>query len=125
MPDWWKYQLNTNELLGLDEKNPFYFNLEAMVNPLNGLTNVDFTDPERRKDWWGGAMEDIQKMGPSVWTPFVLALAAHYSFKGEKEAAARWAGRLLPGTTAHMSLGRARLTHACAPISAGPLRGCR
>lgn len=96
MPEWWKYQLNTNELLGLDSENPLYFNLEAMVNPLNGLTNVDFTDPERRKDWWGAAMEDIQKMGPSVWTPFTFALAAYYSFKGEKEAAARWAGRLLP-----------------------------
>ena len=96
MPNWWKYQLNTNELLGMDEKNPLYFNLEAMINPLNGLTNVDFSDPERRKDWWGGAMEDIQKMGPSVWTPFTLALSAYYSFKGEKEAAARWAGRLLP-----------------------------
>jgi hypothetical protein len=100
MPDWWKYQLNTNEVLGLDEENPLYFNLEAMINPLNGLTNVDFTDPKRRIDWWGGAMEDMQKMGPSVWTPFVYGLAAYYSFKGEKEAAARWAGRLLPQSRA-------------------------
>jgi len=100
MPEWWKYQLNTNELLGMDAKNPLYFNLEAMVNPLNGLTGVDFSDPERRKDWWGAAMEDIQKMGPSVWTPFTFALAAHYSFNGEKEAAARWAGRLLPQSRA-------------------------
>ena len=96
MPDWWKFQLNTNELLGMNAENPLYFNLEAMVNPLNGLTNVDFTDPVRRKDWWGAAMEDIQKMGPSVWAPFTFALAAHYSFKGEEEAAARWAGRILP-----------------------------
>ncbi len=100
MPDWWKFQLSTNEVLGMNSENPLFFNLEAMVNPLNGLTNVDFTDPERRKDNWGAAMEDIQKMGPSVWTPFVLALASFYSFKGEKEAAARWAGRLLPQSKA-------------------------
>ncbi len=96
MPEWWKFQLNTNELLGMNAENPLYFNLEAMINPLNGLTNVDFTDPKRRLDWWGAAMEDIQKMGPSVWAPFTFALAAHYSFKGEQEAAARWAGRILP-----------------------------
>jgi len=100
LPDWWKYQMNTNDLFGLDAENPLYFNLEAMINPLHGLTNVDFTDPQRRKDWWGGAMEDIQKMGPSVWTPFTYGLAAYYSLQGEEEAAARWAGRLLPQSKA-------------------------
>ena len=100
LPDWWKYQMNTNELLGMDSESPMWFNLEALFNPLNGLTGIDFTDPQRRKDGWGALVEDLNKMGPSVWAPYQLALAIHYASKGDQEAAARWAGRILPQSRA-------------------------
>ena len=96
LPDWWKYQLNTNELLGLDSKNPIWFNIEALANPIHGLTGVDFTDPKRRIDGWGAWMEDMNKFGPTVWAPYQLATVLKYSLQGEDEAASRWAGRILP-----------------------------
>ncbi len=80
----------------MDSDHPVWFNLEALVNPLHGLTGVDFEDPKRRVDIWGSWMEDMNKFGPTVWAPYQLALAAKYSLQGEEEAAARWAGRVLP-----------------------------
>ena len=98
LPDWWKYSLNVSDLLGLDTKAPIWFNLEASLNPLNGLTGVDFTDPRRRLDWWGRTLEDIQKFGPSTWLPYQLLLALKYHSEGQEDAAARWAGRLYSPT---------------------------
>jgi hypothetical protein len=98
LPDWWKYQLNTNELLGLDSDHPLWFNLEATLSPLYGMTGLDFSDRDRRQDWWGSTMEDLNKLGPSVWTPYQLALAVHYHNQGKEEAAAKWAGRSFTGT---------------------------
>ena len=100
LPDWWKYQINTNELLGIDAKNPMYFNLEQTLNPVYGLTGTDFTDPRRRVDWLSSTMEDLGKFGPSVWTPYQLALATLYHHQGKDEAASRWAGRMWTGTRA-------------------------
>lgn len=95
-PDWWKYQVNTNELLGLDHENPMFFNLEATLNPLNGLVGVDFEDRDRRKSWLAELTQDLGRFGPSPWTPlnWIAALGLH--MKGEEEAAQKVGGTLLP-----------------------------
>jgi hypothetical protein len=97
-PDWWKYNINSNELLGIDSENPLFFNLEATLNPLNGLLGVDFNDPARRVNWWTAMLDDLGKFGPSTWTPFSIATALALYASGENEAAARWGGRLIPQT---------------------------
>ena len=97
-PEWWRYQINSNELLGTDSENPMFFNLEATLNPLNGLTGVDFNDPYRRVNWWTALLDDMGKLGPSTWTPFSIATALALYASGENEAAARWGGRLVPQT---------------------------
>lgn len=98
MPEWWRYNVNSNELLGLDSENPLFFNLEATLNPLNGLTGVDFNDPYRRVSWWTAMLSDLNRFGPSTWTPFSIATALALHAQGEEEAAARWGGRLVPQT---------------------------
>ena len=98
-PDWYKYQINSNELLGIDSDSPLFFNLEATLNPLNGLVGVDFMDARKRKDFYTTTLDDLNKFGPSTWTPFSWAAAIHMKRKGEDDAAARWAGRLLPATS--------------------------
>src|SRR3990167_1015162 len=97
-PEWYKYQINTNELLGLDSENPLWFNLEATLNPLNGLTGVDFNTSDKRKGWFASMLDDLGKFGPSTWTPFNYAVAVDMWSRGEQEAAAKWAGRLIPQT---------------------------
>ena len=97
-PAWWKYNVNTNELFGLNSENPLFFNLEATLNPLNGLMGVDFNDPEKRVGWLSSTLDDLGKFGPSTWTPFSIAMAIGLKAKGEDDAAARWGGRLFPQT---------------------------
>jgi len=121
MPEWWRYNINTDELLGIDTGNPLFFNLEATMNPLNGLTGVDFNDPYKRVDWWTSTLDSVGKYGPSIWTPWSTALALSLYAKGEedfqkewedrtvtgeeyKDAARRWAGRLIPQTAVFKSL---------------------
>jgi uncharacterized coiled-coil DUF342 family protein len=103
-PDWWKYTINTNELLGLDMEHPLYANLEATLNPMHGLTGVDFNDPEMRVDWWTNTLADLSKFGPSTWTPFSIGMAVSLWMRGEKEAASRWGSRLIPQTAAIKSI---------------------
>ena len=111
MPDWWKHNLNTNELLGIDSENPFYFQLEAALSPLNGLTGVDFDDKDKGFSWFSSMMQDVGKYGPSVYTPIAWGIALDAYRRGEKEATAKWAGRSIPQTqvfkavTAMMGLG--------------------
>ena len=97
-PNWWKYNINSNELLGRDDENPFFFNLEATFNPLNGMTGVDFNDPRKRINWWTATLDDLGKFGPSTWTPYSMATALALYLTGEQEAAARWGPRLIPQT---------------------------
>ena len=97
-PDWWKYNINTNELLGMDSENPLYFNLEATLNPLNGITGVDFDNADRRQGWFANTVDDLGHFGPSIWTPLSLGIAVAMYMKGEKDSAAAWAGRLIPQT---------------------------
>ena len=110
-PEWWKYNINTNELLGIESENPLFFNLESTLNPLNGLTGVDFNDSKKRVNWFTAILDDMNKFGPSTWTPFSIATAWALSKRGEEEAASRWGGRLIPQTavlknlTALMNIG--------------------
>ena len=104
-PDWWKYTVNSNELLGLDHENPLYFNLEATLNPINGLTNVDFDDPYKRTGWFTGLLMDMNKYGPSTHTLYSLAVALGLYAKGEEDAANRWAGRIIPQTRTIKAVG--------------------
>ena len=97
-PAWWKQSINTDELLGIETDHPLFFNLEATLNPLNGLTGIDFNDPIKREQWWAAIVDDLGKFGPSVWTPIQIAVAIALKSQGDDEAASRWAGRLIPGT---------------------------
>lgn len=114
-PDWYKYQINTNELLGIDSKNPWYWNLEATLNPLNGLTGTDFNMPEKRVNWLTRTMDDVARFGPSIWTPFTMATAYSLYNSGEQEAAAYWGGRLFPQTATLKAV--ASLTNIRLPFS--------
>jgi hypothetical protein len=104
-PDWWKYNVNSNELLGRNDDNPLFFNLEATLNPLNGLLGVDFNDPAKRVDWLSRTVDDLGKFGPSTWTPINVAVALSLYAKDETDAAARWAGRLFPQTAQIRTIG--------------------
>jgi hypothetical protein len=97
-PDWYKQNLNTNELFGLDSDSPLYFNLEATFNPLNGLTGVDFSDPDRAKGWFANFIQEAGKFGPSVHTPITIAIGLAQLALGDKDAASGWLGRLIPQT---------------------------
>lgn len=92
-PDWWKYNVNTNELFGFDHDNPLYFNLEQSLNPLQGLVGVDFEDQNRRKRWFGAMLDEAGRFGPTVWMPYQLAAGIAYKAEGEDEAAAAMVGR--------------------------------
>ncbi len=96
LPDWWKYNLSTNDLPGVDMENPLYFNLEATLNPINGLTGTDFQDGRKRVDWLSRTADDLGKFGPSMFTPLSWLMSAYLYGQGEEEAATRWMGRLLP-----------------------------
>lgn len=98
MPSWWKYNLSTNDLPGMDSENPLYFNLEATINPLNGLVGIDFNDPNKRVNWWSKAIDDVGKFGPTLFTPINWIVAAGLAIQGEEDAAVRWMGRLFPQT---------------------------
>jgi hypothetical protein len=95
-PEWWRYNINSNELFGLFPDNPLFFNLEATLNPMNGLTGVDFDDKDKVTGWWTRTLQDLGRFGPSTHT--LLSLATSYALyqKGEKEAAARWGTQLFP-----------------------------
>lgn len=118
LPDWWKYNINSNELLGLFPENPLFFNLEATLNPMNGLVGIDFEDRYKRVNWFTGMLDDLGKFGPSVWTPFAIATAFALKAEGEDEAAARWGGRLIPQTKTIESL----INVGEEGVNLGPLR---
>lgn len=122
MPEWYKYNLSTNDLPGVHTDNPLYFNLEATLNPLNGLTGVDFTDPKKRVDWLSRSMDDLGKFGPSTFTPLNWLVAASLHAKGEDDAATRWGGRLFPQTASIKAI--MALPHAMGgPALQGPTIG--
>ncbi len=100
MPEFWRQQVSSNELFGLNMDNPMMFNLESTIWPLNGLTGVDFTDPDRVVDgnWLETFIDQTGKFGPSVHTPYLLAMGLYEYAMGNKEAGESWIGRLIPQT---------------------------
>jgi hypothetical protein len=117
MPTWWKYNISTRDLPGMAEgdelyDNPLYFNLEATFNPINGLTGVDFNDPNRRVNWYTSMIDDMGKYGASLFTPINWMVAGALWSESEAEfangdlvsgnkdrdASQRWLGRLMPQT---------------------------
>lgn len=99
-PDWYKQQVQVNNLFGIELENPLFFNLEATLNPLNGLTGADFNDRTKRVNWWTSTLDDMGKFGPSNWAPLQIATAISLSMQGDQDAALRWAGRLIPQSPA-------------------------
>jgi hypothetical protein len=98
MPEWWRYNINTNDLPGVNVENPLYFNLEATLWPLNGITGMDFNDPSKRVNWWTQSLDFANKFGPSTWTPLNMVTGLALLNKGEQEAGESWLGRLIPQT---------------------------
>jgi hypothetical protein len=96
MPEWWKYNINTNDLPGVEVENPLYFNLEATLWPLNGITGGDFNDASKRVNWWTYTLDFANKFGPSTWTPLSMMTGLSLYAKGEREAGEKWMGRLIP-----------------------------
>ena len=103
-PEWWRYNVRVDELLGVELDHPLFFNLESTLNPLNGITGVDFNDPYKRVNWWTNTLDDMGKFGPSLWAPIQWAVAAALIAKGEDDAAARWGGRISQHTEVIKSL---------------------
>ena len=117
LPEWWRYNVKVSGLPGMEPDHPLYFNLEATLNPLNGITGVDFEDPAKRVDWMSSVVDDMGKYGMNLFTPFQWAMAMRLYAKGETDAAQRWMGRMLPQTAAI----KGALTLAGVNLNAGPL----
>jgi hypothetical protein len=99
LPEYWRYNVPITFLPGTSAENPLFFNLEATLNPLYGLTGVDFEDPHKRVDWLSSSLDDMQKFGPSLFTPIQWLVALKLYKDGERDAAERWLGRMFPQTT--------------------------
>ncbi|MHC4891597.1 MAG: hypothetical protein ACYTEO_19255, partial [Planctomycetota bacterium] len=103
LPEWMRYNLNSNEVLGflgIKSEHPLFFNLESMLNPMMGMSAVDFKDPKMRQDWLSTTLSDLNRFGPSIWTPYQLGVALKFHMEGKDEAAGRWGGRAWMGTRA-------------------------
>lgn len=91
-PDFWKYQIRVDNLLGFELENPLFFNLEASINPMYGMLQPNFNDPAKRTGLWTAALDDLGKGGFSTHPLMNIATALILMSKGEEEAAARWGG---------------------------------
>jgi len=101
MPEFYRTNLSTNDLPGIDMKSPLYFNLEATLWPLNAVTGIDFNDPYKRVDWWTNMLDYSGRFGPSVFQPIQMLTGIYYYQKGKREAndalmeaGSRWMGRI-------------------------------
>ena len=118
MPEFYRYNV---KLFG-NSDHPLFFNLEATLNPLNGLTGLDFEDPGRRVDWASSMVDDLGKNGVALFTPLNWVMALRLYAKGEEEAARKWMGRAIPQTSpikAGLTLVQQAL--GLKAINAGPL----
>lgn len=98
-PDWWKYSINSNDMLGLDSDKPWFFRLENTLQPVYFMAGSDFKDDKKRVDWFTSLMDDMGRIGPGYWNPLIqYALVVGLKQKGEHEAASHWAGRMIPAT---------------------------
>ncbi len=98
MPEWYRYQIEIGNLIGVDMENPLFFNIESTLNPLNGITGVDYNDPRRQKDALPALVDSLGKFGPSVHTMWSYGIALYYALKGDPDTAEAWGGRLIPAT---------------------------
>lgn len=105
MPEFWQENINSAELLGLWKEHPLFYNLEATLNPLQGLTGTDFEDKRKRVDGWSMFVDDLNRFGPTTHPLFNYALAFAYMLQGKSEASSRWGGRLIPQTSTFNALG--------------------
>lgn len=96
MPEYYRQNTVITNLLGIDLSNPYYVNLEAMINPVYGLTGSDFNDPKKRVDWLTNMVSDMGRMGPSFSPLINWAIAGKLYMTGQQEAGERWLGRMLP-----------------------------
>ncbi len=101
-PEWWRYSINSNELLeplGMKVDNPLYFRLENMIQPIYFMAGADFVDDKKRVNWWTSVIDDVGRFMPGYFNPLIqFSVATALSAKEEHDAAARWAGRLIPST---------------------------
>jgi len=98
LPDWWKYNLIISRLPGINLESPIYFNVEQTLNPLYGVTGVDFEDNDKRATQYARAADDMTKLGPSLYTPINWLIAGALWAEGKEEARNKWLGRLIPQT---------------------------
>jgi hypothetical protein len=99
MPEWYRYNAKyTGGLLGYDETNPLFINLEALVSPMYAFTKVPYNDPDRRKTDFAAAMDTLGQRGPNIHTMYALAYGFAQYVQGDREAAQKWMGRLIPQT---------------------------
>lgn len=98
LPDWWKQNVEVDNILGIPLKNPLFFNLEATLNPLNGIVGTDFNDLQKVTDWWTYTLDQVGKVGPSVWTPISIITGLILRAQGQQEAGNAWIGRVIPQT---------------------------
>lgn len=98
MPDWWKYNLILDRLPGGNPQSPMYFNLEQTLNPMYGMTGVDFNDNIKRATWYARAADDMTKFGPSLYPMLNWVVAGALYHEGKTDAGNRWLGRLMPIT---------------------------
>lgn len=104
MPEWYRQNIMMTGLPGLDPNNQYFINLESMVNPIYGLTGVDFNDPRKRADWMSKTVDNMGSFGPGFSPLINWAVALNLYRQGKVEAAERWFGRLIPQTTQIKSL---------------------
>jgi len=98
LPDYWKQNIAVSGLLGIDPKNPLFFNIEASVNPIYQMMGVEYNSPEKRADWFSSSMDSLAKIVPGLYQPLQWVVAAELYAKGEKEASNLWLGRMFPQT---------------------------
>jgi len=92
-PDWWKYAIRVDSILGMKLDNPLFFRLENTFQPIYLMMWADFVDDKKRVNWWSTTLDDIGRYSPGYFNPLIqYGVATALKAKQEDEAAARWAG---------------------------------
>lgn len=97
-PEWYRYNVKIENMMGVELDDPLYFNLESSLWPLNGLTGIDYNDPYKRTGFVANTIDDLGKFGPSNHALINLTMATALSMQGQEEAAAHWGNRLFRQT---------------------------
>ena len=97
-PEWYRYTVNTNEILGTDSDSPIFFNFMDAIMPFNNLMG-GFDQPAKRVNWYSSLYDGMGKAPfgyPNIGLGLLVTLAL--KIQGEDEAAQLSQGRLLPIT---------------------------